>query len=523
MVDVPGEPFMAKALTGNGSGGGAAVTGDGSTLFRRLFDGGPYGMAIVGSDFRYVQANDAFCRLLGYSREELAGLTFADITHPDDASGDAPLAAALLSGEIPSYQREKRYLTKSGEVIWVNVIVSRIAGDGGEPPYAFGVVEDITERKRTELALQEAEERYRRLVEQVPVVVYEADPATIGEWSFVGPRIEQMLGYTPEEWKADHAIWVNRIHPDDRARVLAEEDTSRDTVGPFSTEYRMVAKDGRVVWVRDEGVMAFDDRRGRVWMQGVMSDITERRKAEEALRDAYDREREVSQRLRVLDEMKSAFLTAVSHELRTPLSSVLGVALTLEREDIDLSADDTHDLLRRLAVNARKLERLLSDLLDLDRLSRGILEPNRRPTEIGSLVRQVVQESEPLAGREVVVEVSTVVVNVDGSKVERIIENLLANAAKYTPSDAHIWVRLDKQDGGVLLTVEDDGPGIPDDLKEAIFETFRQGPNVPAHAPGVGVGLSLVARFAELHGGRAWVEDRPGGGASFRVFLPGSP
>jgi len=134
----------------------------------------------------------------------------------------------------------------------------------------------------------------------------------------------------------------------------------------------------------------------------------------------------------------------------------------------------------------------------------------------------VAEESEPLAGRQLLLEIQPVVVDVDGAKVERIVENLLANAAKYTPPEAHIWVQVQKVNAGAMVVVEDDGPGIPDDLKEAVFETFRQGPNVPAHAPGVGVGLSLVARFAELHGGRAWVEDRPGGGASFRVFLPGA-
>jgi signal transduction histidine kinase len=110
------------------------------------------------------------------------------------------------------------------------------------------------------------------------------------------------------------------------------------------------------------------------------------------------------------------------------------------------------------------------------------------------------------------------VVSVDAPKVERMLENLLSNAARHTPPGARIWLRVRPEAGGVLLLVEDEGPGIPDDLKESVFEAFRRGPT--ASGPGSGIGLSLVARFAELHGGRAWVEDRPGGGASFRVFLP---
>jgi signal transduction histidine kinase len=117
------------------------------------------------------------------------------------------------------------------------------------------------------------------------------------------------------------------------------------------------------------------------------------------------------------------------------------------------------------------------------------------------------------------VEAAPVLVRVDPAKVERIVENLLANTARHTPSGSPVLVRVESLDGGVLVAVDDRGPGVPDEHKEAVFEPFRQGPQPSAHSPGVGVGLALVARFAELLGGRAWVEDREGGGASFRVWL----
>jgi K+-sensing histidine kinase KdpD len=229
---------------------------------------------------------------------------------------------------------------------------------------------------------------------------------------------------------------------------------------------------------------------------------------------------ESAARLRTLDEMKNTFLDAVSHELRTPLAAVLGIALTLGREDVPLTEAETRDLLDRLTANAKKLDRLLSDLLDLDRLARGIVEPKRRPTDLGDLVQAVVESSELFGLRDVKVEIAPVVVAVDAAKVERIVENLLANTARHTPEGGTVWVRVTAESGGVLIAVEDEGRGVPDELKEVIFEPFRQGPQRSQHSPGVGIGLSLVARFAELHGGQAWVEDRPGGGAAFRVFLP---
>lgn len=166
------------------------------------------------------------------------------------------------------------------------------------------------------------------------------------------------------------------------------------------------------------------------------------------------------------------------------------------------------------------MDRLLTDLLDLERVGRGIVEPTKFPVDLGELVTDLVRSTEALDRRAVQIEAASVVVPLDAPKVERLVENLLANAVRHTPPACSIWVRVEPVDGGAELAVEDDGPGVPDGLKTAIFEAFRKGIG-GEDTPGSGIGLSLVARFAELHGGRAWVEDRPGGGASFRVFLPG--
>jgi two-component system sensor histidine kinase KdpD len=220
--------------------------------------------------------------------------------------------------------------------------------------------------------------------------------------------------------------------------------------------------------------------------------------------------------------MKNTFLQAVSHDLRTPLAAILGLAITLERGDVHLAEDDAKDLARRIAGNARRLDRLVTNLLDLDRLARGIVSPKREPTDVGALVRRILEESEMVQASRIQKDIEPVVLPIDGAKVERILENLLANTVRHTPANATIWVsvRATTDPKGGIIAIEDDGPGVPAEMRETVFEPFRQGPDAPQHSPGVGVGLTLVQRFAELHGGRAWVEERDGGGASFRVFLP---
>jgi signal transduction histidine kinase len=258
-------------------------------------------------------------------------------------------------------------------------------------------------------------------------------------------------------------------------------------------------------------------------LRATVMQLSER---EQELKDSLRRELAAADRLRAADEMKDTFLRAVSHDLRTPLTAMLGVAVTLERTRLNLPRDQALDLVAMLVEKTRKLERLLKDLLDLNRLEEGVLEPNRSLTDVRELVHRVVTEVDQLAGWPIDIEAEPIQAFIDGPKVERIVENLLLNTTRHTPPGTRVWVKALARGADLELIVEDAGPGVPAELAGTIAEAFRRGGNgsdpapTVAHHRGVGIGLSLVARFAHLHGGHAWVDERWGGGAAFHVLLP---
>jgi PAS domain S-box-containing protein len=454
---------------------------------------------------------------MGSSPEEWVGdaSAWARRIHPeDDARVRTEFDRSALTGE--PFSANYRMVRRDGREVWFHDEAVLVSDDQGTPLFWQGILYDVTRQREAESRAADAQARYRALVEHTPAITYIdalEGPVTT---TYISPQTTEILGYTPQEWYDDPRLWSKIVHPEDDNR------DERVEAGTHSSEYRLIAKDGRIVWVHDQASLITDEKGNARYWQGVLIDITQQKRTEELEEDLVV-ERETAQRLRDLDDMKNTFLQAVSHDLRTPLAAILGLAVTMGREDVDMDTAEAREMARRIAVNARKLDRLVNDLLDLDRLSRGIVEPALRNTDLGALVRTLVGESDLIAERRVNLEVQPVTILVDAAKVERIVENLLANAARHTQADTQLWVRVEPMGGGGLIVVEDDGPGVPEDLRETIFEPFMQGPSPAKHSPGVGVGLALVARFAELHGGRAWVQARPGGGSSFRVYLSGAP
>jgi PAS domain S-box-containing protein len=323
------------------------------------------------------------------------------------------------------------------------------------------------------------------------------------EWDIRGDvvtwsdELYRIYGLDPTAGPVDYARYLESIHPEDREFVNATVARALEEQRGYAFEHRVLRPDGSVRTVAGRGRVIVEGSEP-VKMVGTAQDVTDRRQA---------------------DRLREDILSAVSHELRTPLTAILGFAVTLEQRRKDLSEQELARIVPELGAAARRLERLLVDLLDVERVRRGAVALTRKETDVLRLVERSIAACD-LDGRRVDISGGPVQAELDGPMVERIVENLILNAVKHTPPESSIHVRLDKAPEGVLIAVEDDGPGIPDEHKGTVFETFNRGPKALSPAPGAGIGLSLVARFAEAHGGLAWVEDRPGGGASVRVLLP---
>jgi PAS domain S-box-containing protein len=322
------------------------------------------------------------------------------------------------------------------------------------------------------------------------------------EWSIADNRVNwsdelfRIYGFDPGS-NVTYGSYLDHVHPDDRELVRGAVARALDDAAPFSFEHRIVRPDGSVRWVHGRGRVIVGAAGEPERMVGTSQDITDTKS---------------------LEELRENILATVSHELRTPLTSILGFALTLKERSSRLAETTRTELVGHVLEQAQRLDRLLSDLLDLDRLRRGPAGSKFRETDVGALVRQIVSDY-PKDGRPIEVSAQPVVAEVDAPKLERIVENLLANAIKHTPPGTEVAVRVEPAGEALLIVVDDSGGGVPAGQREAVFDLFNRG-DAYETVPGAGIGLALVAQFAATHGGRAWVEDNPSGGASFRVELP---
>jgi PAS domain S-box-containing protein len=363
--------------------------------------------------------------------------------------------------------------------------------------------------------LLEAEERYRALVETLPLATYidRDDRATGTAW--VSPQIEEITSYTPAEWTSNPNLLAEALHPDDRDDVLAAMARAKQNGEARANEYRMVRRDGSVVWVRDSAVTVVEgDRR---YARGFVVDITARREAELELARQ-------NEQLRQLDKLKDEFIALVSHELRTPLTSIRGY-LELMREDEDLTGEQTH-FVQTIDRNAQRLQRLVGDLLFCAQVEAGKLNLETGSVDVNALVRESLDAARPAAAAksvELVAELGAVPeVDGDRARLAQVLDNFLSNAIKFTPRGGTVTVTTCAYPGEIDIAIADTGIGIAASEVPHLFQRFFRTERATADAiPGTGLGLAIAKAIVTAHGGRLRVASTEGVGTTFRVILPG--
>jgi PAS domain S-box-containing protein len=480
---------------------------------RAMFEDAAVGIVEVDREDRFVAVNGRFCDMLGYARDELIGRTLHEITAPDDLAVTRDLNAAGQTGELRAFEYEKRYLRRDGTPVWVHVTVSVVRDEAGRFLRAIGTAEDITQRQHAQDALRESEARLRLALDAARMIAWEFDPATKRVTLTEHASELLQLPGRPHE-TSDQGY--GPIHRQDVERHRALVTQAIEGGSSYVSEYRQL-RDGEVVWLEERGRAVTDEAGRTVRLVGVTQNITERKRAEEALRDA-------NERLVEADRRKDEFLGMLSHELRNPLAPIRNSLYILDHaEPTGHQARRAKDVANRQVAH---LTRLVDDLLDVTRIARGKVELRRANLDLAALARRTADDYRALMrdrGLDLVVAVpdDPLIVNGDDTRLAQVLGNLLSNAAKFTPAGGQVTLAIQRNGGRAVVHVHDTGVGIAPDLLPTIFDPFTQGKQTLARSEGgLGLGLALVKGLAELHGGRVVVTSEPGSGTEFTVEVP---
>ncbi len=487
--------------------------------FKSSFSHASHGIALVDLTGRWIKVNPALCLMLGRSEEILLETTFQDITHPEDLNKDLELMQKVLSKEIESYHIEKRYFHKNGSTIWVLLSVSLVRDEHNLPIHFVSQIQDITNRKYAESALEESKTQLELVIESTDVGIWdwEISKRTI----LINERWAQILGYKLEEIRPlTFKSWLKYIHPDDRKNVLNKlREHWASNSKTYINECRLRHKKGYWIWALDTGRIADWDQDGKpTRMIGTHLDITERKRQEKDLIIA--KEDAIS-----AANTKSQFLANMSHEIRTPLTGIIGYSESLISDD--LTKEEQSLALHTVIRNGNHLLGVINDILDISKIEAGKLEVEIISVDLIEILRDIknlMQHKSSEKGLSLGFEYNFPIpgkINTDPIRLKQILINLVGNAVKFTQYGGIKVIVTHNIEAQLLeFSIIDTGTGITEDQQQNLFQAFKQADTtITRKFGGTGLGLVISNQLVQKLGGEVTVKSTTGKGSSFSFTI----
>jgi PAS domain S-box-containing protein len=471
--------------------------------FRTTFNQAAVGIVVADLDGRFLEANDRFASMIGYSGSELREHTFIDITHPEDRPRTREGIAQLLAEEVPECVLDKRYVRKDGDIFRSRTTVTLVKNADGRAEQFIGITEDIADRRYSE----ELRNRLAAVVEDSDdAIITKTLEGVITTWNQGATRV---FGYTAAEVVGQPVtMLIPPEHRDEEPGIL-----QRLKRGERIDHYETVRlrKDGTRIDV-SLTVSPIKDVDGVIiGASKIARDISPQKRAEEALRQS--------------DRLKDEFVATLAHELRNPLAPIRQAAL-ISRSSAATEEQKrwSHDVISRQVHN---MALLLDDLLDISRVTSGTLELRPEESELSAIIEAAVETARPMIdakrhGLAIELPPGGVRIAADPLRLAQVFSNLLTNASKYTDPEGLIRLRAACDADSVTISVADNGIGIPADALERIFQMFSQVKSSQDRSEGgLGIGLALTKGLVALHGGTIRAHSAgPGQGSEFVVHLP---
>ncbi len=486
---------------------------DSENRFRILVQNLPdYAIFTIDPNGIITEWTEGAQRVKGYTAEEVIGKHISMFFAPHDLEAgvlEREMAKAAQTGRA---ELERLSIRKGGEQFWVNEIATAIHNADGQLIGFTKISRDITRQRRSQEALRQSEERLQIILDSITdhALITTDTRTIIAGWN---PGAQELFGFTAEEAIGQPIAII--FTPEDRAAGAPEKEaeTARQQ-GRAADERYHQRKDGSRMYVSGVISPLFDADGQLMGYVKVARDLTQRKQMEQELRDA--------------DQRKDEFLAMLAHELRNPLAPIRS-ALQI----MTLTGEENKGVAPAVTMMSRQVEhlvRLIDDLLDVSRISRGKVELRRERIELRAVVEQALEAANheyKLRGRRLSVSLSAspIYVNGDATRLMQVVANLLTNGARYTHVNGHVWLNVKEIDGQAVVRVRDDGIGLAPDQLSNIFNLFVQVDTALDRSQGgLGLGLTLVKKLVEMHGGRVEAySEGLGKGSEFIVSLPTVP